>query len=387
MKTMTHRQRVMAALSHQAPDMVPIDLGSTRNSSIVVEGYERLKAHFGIRAENTLISRMMRVVDVDERILRALDVDLRGVFPATVPDTPLGEHGYRDEWGVERVQPPGSFYYDLRRSPLAGEITLEDIARYPWPDPHHPIRRQGLKERVRQLRQETDCAIVLNMPSGFVHTSQYLRGFEDWFIDFRRDRKLLEALFDAVLEVSLAICRELLAEVGQEVDVLMASDDLGGQGGLLVSPQAYRELIKPRHARYIGLMHDLSPAKVLFHTCGSVAEIMDDFIEIGIDAIHPVQVSARGMEPAELKRRWGKKMAFGGAVDTHHILPHGSPDEVRAEVERRIQELGGEGGYILGAVHNIQPDVPTENILAMYRHAREYCRRGPASGATHHPRL
>jgi uroporphyrinogen decarboxylase len=351
---------------------VPIDLGSTRNSSIVVEGYERLKGHFSVQAENVLTSRMMRVVDVDERILQALDIDTRGVFPATVPDVMLGADGYRDEWGVERVRPSGSLYYDLRTSPLAGEITLQDIARYPWPDPDHPIRRQGLRERVRQIREQTGCAVVLNLPSGFVHTSQYLRGFEDWFLDFARDRRLLGALFDAVLEVSLAICKGLLEEVGSEVDVLMASDDLGAQQGLMVSPKAYRELIKPRHKKYLQLMHDMSPAKVLFHTCGSVVDILDDLVEIGVEALNPVQVSARGMNPAELKKVWGRKLAFWGAIDTHHVLSRGSVEDVRAEAERRIEELGRDGGYVLGAVHNIQPDVPTENVLAMYYHAREY---------------
>ena len=372
MSQMTHRERVLAALEHKAPDKVPLDLGSTRNSSIVVEGYERLKSHFGLQAENVLTSRMMRVVDVDERILQALDIDTRGLFPATTPDQILSDERYRDEWGVERIRPAGSLYYDLRTYPLGGEITLSDIARYPWPDPHAPIRRRGLRERVRQIREQTGCAVVLNLPSGFVHTSQYLRGFEDWFLDFARDRRLLGALFDAVLEVSLAICKELLEEVGAEVDIVLASDDLGAQQGLMISPEAYRELIKPRHKKYIQLMHDMSPGKVLFHTCGSVVDILGDLVEIGVEALNPVQVSARGMNPAELKRAWGDKLAFWGAVDTHHVLSRGSVAEVRAEVAQRIEELGRDGGYILGAVHNIQPDVPTENVLAMYGYAREY---------------
>lgn len=372
MKEMTHRQRVLAALSHQQPDRVPLDLGSTRNSSIVVEGYERLKAHFGIQEENRLISHMMRVVDVNEEILRALDIDLRGVFPAVPPDIPVGERMYRDEWGVERVHPPGSFYYDQVRFPLAGLITLQDIVHYPWPDPSDPIRRKGLKERVKWIHEQADCAAVLNAPSGFVHTSQYLRGFTDWFMDVAADKKLIGTLFDAVLEVSLGICRALLEEVGDQVDVIMASDDLGVQGGLMISPETYRELFKPRHKKYFQLLHDMSPAKVHFHTCGSVAAILEDLIEIGVDVLHPVQVSAAGMNPAQLKAKYGDRLAFWGAVDTQYVLPHGSVAEVEAEVERRIEELGAGGGYVLGAVHNIQPDVPLENILAMYRHAREY---------------
>jgi uroporphyrinogen decarboxylase len=369
---MTHRERVIAALSHKEPDLVPIDFASTRDSSIVVEGYERLKDRFGIQAENILTSRMMRVVDVDERILRDLDTDTRGVFPPTPPDVILDGGRYRDEWGIERVRPPGSFYHDQLTFPLAGDIRTGDIVGYPWPDPHDPVRRTGLKERVRQIQDEVGRAAVLNLQSAFVHTSQYLRGFEDWFLDFARDRRMLGILFDAVLDVSMAINRELLEEVGADVDVLMASDDLGLQGGLMVSPEAYRELIKPRHKRYFQLMHELSPAKVFFHTCGSVVDILDDLVEIGVDVLHPVQVSAAGMEPAQLKKKWGEKLAFWGAIDTQHVLPYGSVDDVKAEVERRTEVFGQGGGYVLGAVHNIQPDVPIDNVLAMYRHAREY---------------
>jgi uroporphyrinogen decarboxylase len=199
-----------------------------------------------------------------------------------------------------------------------------------------------------------------------------LRGFEDWFMDFARDRRLLGALFDAVLEVSLAICEEQLREVGGKVDVVLTADDLGIQRGLMISPEAYREMIKPRHARYFQLIHDMSPAKVLFHVCGSVVDILDDLVDIGVDVLHPVQVTARGMDPKELKRKWGDKLAFWGAIDTQRVLCRGSVEEVRAEVTQRIEELGRGGGYVLGAVHNIQPDVSVENVLAMYRHAREY---------------
>jgi len=372
MAQMTHRERVIAALSHRTPDRVPLDLGSTRNSSIVVEGYEQLKRHLSVEAPNTLVSRMMRVVDVDERILQALDIDTRGVFPATAPDQLLDEERYRDEWGVERIRPAGSFYYDERTFPLAGEITVQDIARYPWPDPQHPARRKGLRERIRRIREQGDYAVVLNLQSGFVHTSQYLRGFEDWFVDFAADHRLLGALFDAILEVTLAINKELLEEVGAEVDVVLASDDLGAQRGLLVSPNAYREMIKPRHKRYFQQMHEMSGAKVLFHSCGSVVDILGDLVEIGVDGINPVQVSARGMIPSELKRLWGDQLAFWGAVDTQKVLPQGDVVEVHAEVARRIEDLGRGGGYVLGAVHNIQPDVSTQNVLAMYRYAREY---------------
>jgi uroporphyrinogen decarboxylase len=367
---MTHRERLLTALEHQEPDRVPMDLGSTRDSSIVTGAYDRLKTHFGVEGPTTLLSRMMQVAAVDEAVLEALDIDARGVFPAGPPDEELGPDRYRDEWGVERVRPPGALYYDQKTSPLAGDITLHDLARYPWPDPTDAIRTAGLAEQVRRLRETTDCALVLNLPSAFVHVSQYLRGFEDWFVDVAADRRLLGALFDAVLEVNLAVCKAILDEVGDTVDVLMGSDDLGLQNGLMVPPEAYRDLIKPRHRKYFDLMHELSSAKVFFHTCGSVIDILDDLVEMGVEVLNPVQVSAAGMEPATLKRRWGARLAFWGAVDTQHLLPHGSEKDVRQAVAACVRAMGRGGGYVLGAVHNIQPDVPLENILALYDEGR-----------------
>jgi uroporphyrinogen decarboxylase len=374
-KVMNHKERLMAAISHEQPDTVPIDLGGTVNSSIVVEGYQQLKKHFSIEAENRICQRMTRVVDVDERILRALDVDTRGIFGEAI----LTEHiqqsdveSYRDSWGVERIKPEHSFYYDQINFPLAGDITISDIMKYPWPDPDDPSVVQGLKERVNLIRENTDCAAILRVPAPFVHTSQYLRGFEDWYCDIALNAKVLEALFDAILEITLQLTRNILKEVGQEVDVVTCGDDLGGQRGLQISLDHYRKSIKPRHAKYFRQIHDLSPAKFLFHTCGSVVSIIDDLLEIGVDALNPVQVSARGMDPVELKTKYRGRMAFWGAIDTQHVLPYGSVEDVKKEVEKRTEQMGEGGGYVLAAVHNIQPDVPVENILAMFQHAREY---------------
>ncbi len=372
---MTHKERLMAALSHEQPDTVPIDFGGTVNSSIVVEGYEELKVHFGIEIGNKILHRMQRIVDVDERILRTLDIDTRGVF-TEVSMTGEGQEPnperYRDSWGVERIKPAHSYYYDQVSFPLAGEITVSDIAKYPWPDPDTPDLVKGLQERVKWIRENTDCAAILRVPAPFVHTSQYLRGFEDWYCDIALHTKVLEVLFDAILEVTLQMAKNILKEVGQEVDIITCGDDLGSQRGLQISHDHYLKYIKPRHAKYFRQIHDLSPAKFLFHTCGSVVSIINDLIEIGVDALNPVQVAAKGMEPVELKQKYRGRMAFWGAIDTQHILPHGSVAEVKKEVENRIEQMGEGGGYVLAAVHNIQPDVSVENILAMFQHAREY---------------
>jgi uroporphyrinogen decarboxylase len=374
-KTMTHRDRVMAAVSHEQPDKVPIDLGGTRDSSIVVEGYDRLKKHFGIEEENKLCDRMMRVVEVNEGILKALDIDTRAVFtgaPTKGLGKELGPRSYRDDWGIERVHPEGSYYYDQRAFPLSGDITLSEIAHYPWPDPDDQGILKGLKERVRWVRENTDCVTVLTLPAPFVHISQYLRGFDDWYCDFVLHPQRIEALFDAILEVTIQIAKNELKEVGQDVDIVICADDLGAQQGLQISRDHYLKYVKPRHEKFFRQVHDLSPAKLLLHTCGSVASIIEDLIEIGVDILNPVQPTAAGMDPLELKKKYKGRIAFWGATNTQEILPNGSVQDVKRMVEKLIEGMGEGGGFVLSSCHNIQPDVPLENILAMFQHAREY---------------
>ena len=375
--TMTHRERVLAALSHREPDRVPVDLGGTVDTSIHVLAHEQLKRHLGIATttEPRIIHRMMQVAEVDEAILQHFDVDTRCVC-AGQPDHSLSreidEHTYQDEWGVVRRKPSGGYWYDQERGPLAGEITIANIVNYPWPDPHDPGRVRGILPRIEHLRCTTDCALVLQLPSAFVHVSQYLRGFEDWFVDTARDQRLIGTLFDAVLEVNMATAGEILKVAGHLVDVVMTADDIGDQNGPMVSPQVYRKLFKPRHRAYFQSIRDRTPAPILFHSCGSLYKLMEDLIEIGVQAVTPVQVNAGDMETGRLKREFGDRVAFWGAVDTQHVLPFGTVEDVRFEVHRRIQDLAPGGGYILSAVHNIQPEVPPENICAMFEAAQTF---------------
>ena len=372
---MNHRERLLAAVSHRQPDQVPIDLGGTRDSSLVVEAYDKLKKHFGIAEGNRLCDRMMRVVDVDETILQILDIDTRAVFPGALTRSgakDLGPDSYRDDWGVIRVHPEGSYYYDQREFPLSGEIPISAIAHYPWPDPDDPGLILGLKERVQWIRENTDCAAILTLPAPFVHVSQYLRGFEDWFMDFILNPRRLEALFDAVLEVTLQMAKNELLEVGKDVDIVICADDLGTQAGLQMSRAHYVKYIKPRHEKFFRQIHELSSAKILFHTCGSVADIMDDLIEIGVDILNPVQPTAAGMNPIALRKKYRGRIAFWGGPDPQYTLPSGTVAEVKKVVEVLMDGMSEGGGFVLSSCHNIQPDVPLENILALFQHAREY---------------
>ncbi len=374
---MTHRERVVAALEFREPDRVPIDLGTARFTTMVKGAYDRLRAHLGFGDPGPIVDRMQQLVAMDERILERLGADLRA-FSQGAPDrsaeADLNGGRWRDEWGVIRRQPPGCHYYELDGSPLAGEIDAGTIARYPWPDPTDPGITRGLRETACRLRA-SGYAVMYNARFNLVHTTQYLRGFEDWFYDLAGNQDLFRALFDAVAEVLFEVNHRTLAEVGDLIDVVAFGDDIGQQDREVCSLAMYRKLIRPYQERTVETIRAHTNAKIMYHTCGSVYRFIPDFIDIGIDALNPVQVRARNMDPAALKREFGGRIAFWGGIDTQRVLPHGTPDEVRAEVRRMFEILGPGGGYLVASVHNIQPDVPPENVVAMFDAARE-CRYG-----------
>jgi uroporphyrinogen decarboxylase len=370
---MTHRERVLTALDHREPDRIPMDLGTARFTTMVKAACERLCGHLGFGKPGPIVDRMQQLVEVDERILEYLGVDCRAFAqgaPDRGADEDIGEGRYRDEWGVVRVQPPGSHYYDLEVCPLAGEITPADVARYSWPDPTDPGRFRGLRETALRLRQ-TDYAIMYNARFHLVHMTQYLRGFYDWYLDLGENHALFRCLLDAVLDVLLEINRRAFREVGDLIDIVAFGDDVGQQDRPLCSPELYRRLIRPYQERIVDCIKSNTRAKILYHTCGSVYRLIPDFIEIGIDALNPIQVSARHMEPERLKREFGGRIAFWGGIDSQHLLPHGTPEEVRAGVRRTFEILGQGGGWVLTSVHNVQPDVPPENLLAMFDEGRQ----------------
>lgn len=351
-----------------------MDLGSTRVTGMVRQAHDRLVEKLGFGEPGACMDMMQQLYELDEQLLEHLGVDVRGVSlgaPDSSVDEMLADGRHKDEWGVIRVRPEGSHYYDLETCPLAGDISVSDIAKYPWPDPTDPGRFRGLRERARRLHEETDYAVVYNARYHLVHQTQYMRGFEDWYCDLGGDHDLFRALMDAVLENLIAMNERAYEEVADYVDIVSFGDDVGLQDRPVCSPPMYRELIRPYQERITDHIRKHTNAKIFYHTCGSVNAYIPDFIELGINALNPVQVSAKNMDPERLAREFGGKIAFWGAIDTQHVLPHGSPEQVRAEVRRVFDLLGQNGGYILAAVHNIQPDVPPENILAMFGEGRE----------------
>ncbi len=362
---------------------MPMDLGSARFSGMVKPAYEKLCAHLGLGKPGKTLDRMQQVVEMDEEVLRYLDVDARSVSqgpPDRACDRELPDNRYQDEWGVIRRRPEGCEYYELDRCPLAGEITAETIAHYRWPDPTDPGITRGLRDRTLALRNHTDYAIMYNARVNVVHQTQYLRGFEDWYYDLGGNHELFESLMQAVLEVQMEINRRTLAEVGDLIDIVAFGDDVGLQDRPICSLPLYRKLIRPVHERALDQVRSFTSAKLLYHSCGSTYAYLNDFIEMGIHAINPVQVTARNMDPARLKREFGDRLTFWGGVDSQHILPHGTAEEVRAETRRMFETMGSGGGYVLASVHNIQPDVPPENVCALFAAGRE-CVYPAAAGA------
>jgi uroporphyrinogen decarboxylase len=365
----------MAALNHEEPDRVPIDLGSTANSGMTIKAYESLKEHLGYSRDTVVLNKVHQLARMDEDVLSQLQVDTRGIF-ITIPDygasSGSGDDTFTDEWGVVRAKPESSYYYDVIRSPFEVDCSKKNLDRFKWPDPRDPGRTAGLREQAEACRRNGDPAVVAHIMGGFITQSQYLRGFAGWFEDSLLDPDFFCALLDRTLDFAIGLTRSVLSIVGHSVDVIEFGDDLGTQNGLMISPACYRQYLKPRQAKLFAEARKMTDAKLLYHTCGSVYEVVEDLIEIGVDVLNPIQHNTRGMDCVMLKQEYGSRLAFWGGIDTNFALPRGSIADVRAEVKERIRILAPGGGYVLNPIHNVQPDVPPQNLLAMIDACREY---------------
>jgi uroporphyrinogen decarboxylase len=278
-----------------------------------------------------------------------------------------------DEWGVVRARPVGGLYYESSSAPLRGLVDAADVAAFAWPDPVDPARFAGMAERARHIREvEGRAVLVGSLCAGVSEMHFRLRGYEDGYMDLAADPGLARQIMEKVTELKLAYWGRVLDEIGELVDIVAEADDLGAQHAPLFSPATYREIVKPLHAELAALVRRRSRARFFLHSCGAIADLIPDLIEIGVDCLNPVQVSATGMDTAALKARFGQDITFwGGAVDPQDTLARGTPEEVREEVRRRVSDLKPGGGFVFASVHNIQAHVPVENILAMWEALEE----------------
>ncbi len=373
MRTMTHRERALAALNHQETDRVPLDFGTTISTTIIMPAYENLKKYLGLEHETKFMVKRARTVIPDPKVLDRFDVDFLGLR--------LGDFrggNYReldataliDAWGTTWKKAPDGHYINVKGPFQNVEPDRRILETHRWPDPNDPGLYEGLKERAIQMRKTSDRAIILDLPVGIIHQCQFLRGFAEWLMDLLMNPEFAGRMMDFVEEVWIRMAQNALEALGDNVDVVAWGDDVASQESLLLSPKTYREHIKPRHRRMVQAIKSLRDVKVSYHSCGAVYELIEDLIDIGVDSLNPVQVSARNMDPVKLKKEFGGRMAFWGGIDTHRVLPFGTPEEVRKEVRRMINILGKKGGYVLASVHNIQAEIPPENIVAMFEEGK-----------------
>jgi len=379
---LSSEERVKMALEHKEPEKVPFDLGSTTCTGITACAYKRLLTYLNLNKNDmTIIDPIQQLVEVDEDILEMLKVDTRGLIPATLsggkePEiTEDSSYKYLiDVWGIEwRMPKAKGYYYDIYKHPLKGEIDKKRIDSYPFPSATDLLRTTGLKEKAEKFK---DKAIVIGPPGGgCFDLGFFMRGFQDFYMDLAIDPSVACYLMDKFLEIRLAYWDIIFKELGDYILVVLECDDLGQQNGTVISPEMYRKYVKPREKRVLSYIKKIAPRPVyiLFHTDGSVYDIIPDLIEIGVDALNPVQVSAAKMDAAKLKKEFGKELTFwGGGIDTQCTLPYGTPAQIRDEVKRRIEDFAPGGGFVFTPVHNIQPDVPPKNILAMWEALQEY---------------
>jgi uroporphyrinogen decarboxylase len=376
---MDPHDRFRIAMEHREPDRVPIDLGGIV-TGITTGASAALKTYLGIDEPDRIADRVQQLAVPHADILDRLHVDSRYLYLRASrdwQDVELTEDTYRDEFGIIRqaaIRPDGHLlYYDFIGHPLSEAATVEELARYPWPDPHDPARYDGLETAARAVREGDSKALGINMIASLFEFSWYLRGYVEFLDDLMTNRRLAEAQLDAMLEYQIALVGEVLDRVGDLATFVNTGSDLGTQRAPMIDPEVYREVIWPRYRRLWDLIHSRTEAKVFYHSCGSIVPMLPLLIEGGVDAVHPVQPRAAEMgDRVRLKREFGHDITFWGGFDQQRILPFGSPDEVRQATRQLFDAFMPGGGFVFAAGHNIQADVPPENILALFDAAVEF---------------
>ena len=381
--TMTSRERVQAVLHHEIPDRVPIIIGVSNATGIKMRPYREIKKIMGIEGDDNYIYDWPELGTAlpDERILQRLHSDVRGVldrFPKAVYDRAKSRPAHSpffDDWGNGQKEiGPDNWYPGVH--PMPDAKTIEDLDKFPWPDMDDPFRTSHVRQQALKLHEENQYAILATPWLMFPFERAIgLQGMETFLSNMAMEPDFAQELLNRITKLCLTNMGHFLDQCGDVIDMIKIGDDLGTQENLMISPRMYRRMLKPLHAELIDLIKQKTKAKVFFHTDGDVFNLIEDFIEIGVDILNPIQTSAGRMSNLEeLKKQYDKRIVFCGAVDTQKVLPNGTPEQVRQEVKRVIDILGNGGGYMLATVHTVMNEVPAENILAMVDAVEEFGR-------------
>jgi uroporphyrinogen decarboxylase len=383
---MQSRQRILTAINHQEPDRVPFDLGGTVVTGIQAKAYRRLRNFLGLPDREIIISDIrQQLAMVDDDVLEILGVDVRNVSPKSASDykrvikrTEDGRYDYFfDEFGIGwRMPVEGGLYYDMFEHPLSGDISDVDLDDHHLPNLLAPERFSDLRtEGLKVIQKENRGLIIGNISGGIFELYTWNRGYKEGYTDWVTFPSLVNRLLNQFVDLQIAYWDKIFTLMqGIPLDVIHMADDMAGQTSMLISPGSYRRVLKPLHKKMFDFIHTHSKAKIFFHSCGSIRSIIPDLIDVGVDILNPVQVSARDMDSADLKREFGKEVVFwGGGVDTQNAFDERhTPQEVCDDVKQRLDDLMPGGGFVFSTIHNIQGNVPPENIMAMWETLQKF---------------
>jgi len=381
MKKMTSRERVISALQHQEPDRVPLGIWST------LDAYKKLRRYLGMEVKDEYpvgSTTWSQDVGIDLDVIDKLDLDVIKISsqcPGGKSLEELPDGLLEDEWGIKRkrVQFKSGSYLEIVNPPLAN-AQIEDLNDYPWPDPYDPAVVDGLREKARFIRKETDLAIAAQFARGGIfEQAKYLRGYDTILLDMAESPDFVMALFEKLTEIENGFNEVGIAACGEYIDILRVSpEDLAIADSTFISPRMFKNMVLPFYQRSLGyakkLLHEKNPnAKLEFHSCGAAYPFMQQLIDAGMDIFDSLQPRvSEDSQPVRYKQDFGDRLSFWGGIDVQQTLPLGTPEEVREEVHVRIGQMAPGGGYILSSSHRLQPDIPVENILAMYDAAKEF---------------
>lgn len=379
---LTSRERVLTTIHHEQPDRIPLVIGVSNATGIKMRPYKAIKDIIGVQAPDNYIYDWpeLGTAEIDEETMCRLHCDVRGVLdlePEKIRkrNCERDPHSdYIDSWGSGQTEiSPGDWFPSVH--PLPEARTAEDLDAYQgWPDMDDPTRIAHVRDNARRLAEENQFAILATPWLLFPFERAYaMQGMDTFLLNMARDPDFARALLEKIAVYCKQLMGRFLEELGDNVDIIKIGDDLGTQESLMISPKMYREILKPVHADFISFIKARTNAKIFFHSDGDVAPLIEDFIEMGVDILNPIQTSAGSMSDLpSLKKRFGSNIVFCGGIDTHRVLPFGTTEEVRQEVRRVIQILGPGGGCMIGAVHTVMNDVPPENVLAMVDAVEEF---------------
>lgn len=369
---MTSKERVMAALKHQEADRIPLDIGCINNTCMHELVEKDVKQHLHLADHGYEVkARSQGIVVPDRSITDYFGVDTCSIYiNEAAPWKDNGDGTFTDMWGIGMKLNPDGYYYNRINHPLEHIEDASEVESYQLPDPT-PYMLEGLSARLDANADK--CCVLEGLEEPMFGMPSWLRRNDNFYMDLIAEPEICEAIQDKLMVFYKKLIKYIMDPLGDRIDIVKIADDLGAQSALLISPEIYRERIKPYQAELIRFIKDTYHKPVLMHSCGAIKPIIGDLIDIGVDALNPVQISAAGMAPRDLKREFGDHITFwGGGIDTQSVLYSATPDEVRKSVEENIGAFKPGGGYVFAQVHNILPGTPVENILAMYETYKKF---------------